>query len=353
MNSIFHILQHIPSFVDYIICHRFKDTILQKVNDKLKKDETLSDIEILTSNIIFELYRLFKISHENEDDNLTPSTIKKLIGKKNDMWDELNHQDSQEFFTFLISQIQEEVGVKSQFIPGLIDHSINDMNINDSFLNIISSHSWSLFQSREYSPLKNMFDGLIQTNKKCQYCSASSIRFEPFITLSISIPNKTDSFTINECFNHFTQEEQLDSDNKFECEICGLKNQGYTKTQLWKTPKILAIHIKRFSTNMYGLPSQKLNNSITYPLYDFDISPYFNNSSPFINQAKYDLVGVNLHQSFGFGGNTNSGHYTSLVKNMYNNYWYLYNDSHPVKIATKLEHIQHNNAYLLFYYRQN
>ena len=35
------------------------------------------------------------------------------------MWNELNHQDSQEFFTFLISQLEEEVGMKSKFLPGL------------------------------------------------------------------------------------------------------------------------------------------------------------------------------------------------------------------------------------------
>ena len=39
-------------------------------------------------------------------------------GKKNDMWIERSQQDSQEFFNFLISQLEEEVGMKCDFIPG-------------------------------------------------------------------------------------------------------------------------------------------------------------------------------------------------------------------------------------------
>ncbi len=70
------------------------------------------------------------------------------------------------------------------------------------------------------------------------------------------------------------------------------------------------------------------------------------------SKSKYNLIGVNLHQEFSYLG-TNSGHYTSLVKNRLDNNWYLFNDgSEPIQL-TKKEHIQNRNAYLLFYYCQD
>ncbi len=363
MNSILHILQQIPTFMEYICQAKFRDTLMQKINHRMenwKQDSQVPEKEtILKEYVIFELFRLFKTSLENDDSSITPTTFKALIGKKNDMWNEYNHQDSQEFFNFLISQIEEEVGMKCRFIPGLnYQDDSNILSFNDSIHNIIASNSWTQFQSREYSPLKNLFDGLTETNRKCMCCGSKTIRFEPFLTLPLSVPIKNSSdmsksFNIYECLDHMISEEQLDSDNKMNCELCGLKNRGHGKSLLWKTPKILVLHIKRFLVNSFGVPSQKITNNISYPIQDLDLAKYFDNASPFKSSSKYDLVGINLHQAFGYGGNINSGHYTSIVKNIMNNNWYLYNDSNPVKTAYTKENLQNSNAYMLFYYRHD
>lgn len=362
MNSILHILQQVPIFMEYISQAKFRDTIMKKIDHQIKTKGQDDNYELreklLKDYVIFELFRLFKISLENDDSAITPTSFKRVIGTKNDMWNEYNHQDSQEFFTFLISQIEEEAGMKSTFIPGLNYKDPLPMTFDDSIHNLIASNSWIQFQSREYSPLKNMFDGLIETNKRCMCCENKVFRYEPFVTLGLSIPIKEKqeilkSFDIYECLDHMVKEEQLDSDNKMNCEMCGLKNRGHTKSLLWKSPKVLVLHIKRFLVNSYGVTTQKLNNNIVYPIYDLDISKYFNPASPYKNQSKYDLVGINLHQSFGHGGNINFGHYTSIVKNIMNNNWYLYNDSSPLKMAYTKENLQNPNAYLLFYYRQD
>jgi ubiquitin C-terminal hydrolase len=373
MNSIIHILQQLPIFVEYISQAKFRDIIMTKITKQTNND---SEKENLVKNyVIFELFRLFKISLENENSNITPSTFKTLIGKKNSMWNELNHQDSQEFFNFLISKIEEEAGIKTTFIPGLLldnnsefwfrkdkvsntntNTGINVNDITNDLDIILSQKSWIKFQSKEFSPLKYLFDGLIETSKKCLCCSTVFKNYEPIITIPLTIPVKNvqdfQQFSIYDCLNHMITEEQLDEENKINCSMCGLKNKGHSKMLFWKTPKILVLHIKRFLTNLYGIPIKKLTNNIIYPVYDLDLSSYFNQSSPFKNSSKYDLVGINIHQSF-IGGSINSGHYTSIVKSMYNNNWYLYNDSQTVQQATKMEHLQNNNAYLLFYLRQD
>jgi ubiquitin C-terminal hydrolase len=364
MNSILHILQQIPIFVEYISQAKFRDIIMEKINrkillDKKSDNNNNSNKELyLKEYVIFELFRLFKTSLENDDSSITPTTFKTLIGKKNDIWNEYNHQDSQEFFNFLISQLEEEIGVKSEFIPGFnyVESNIH-YSIDNAVKNIIATNSWIKFQAREYSPLKNLFDGLIQNNRKCMCCNTNSIAFEPFLTLPISIPIKNNAdikktFDIYECISHLTAEEQLDVNNKMTCEMCGLLNQCHSSTFLWKMPKILVIHIKRFIVNAFGTPTQKITNNVIYPIKDLDLSQYFDPASPYKSSCKYDLIGINIHQAFGYGKNINAGHYTSIVKNMINNNWYLYNDSNDVIMAYTKENLQNANAYLLFY-KQN
>ena len=359
MNSILHILQQTPIFVEYITQAKFSDSIIKKINNKIANDPTLNENDLLKEFVIFELFRLFKTSLENDDSSITPTTFKALIGRKNEMWNEYNHQDSQEFFNFLISQLEDEVGLKAEFIPGfnLYDND-SSYNINDAIKNTIATNISTKFQAREFSPLKNLFDGLVQNNRKCMCCNTSSVAFEPFLTLPVSVPieNKTDmlkTFDIYDCIDHFVSEEQLDADNKMNCEMCGLRNRGHSKTLLWKTPKILVIHIKRFLVNSFGVPTQKITNNVKYPLTNLDIGKYFDTTSPYKSSSKYDLIGINIHQAFGYGNNINAGHYTSIVKNIMNNNWYLYNDSNQVRQAYTKDNLQNNNAYLLFYYRHD
>jgi ubiquitin C-terminal hydrolase len=90
-----------------------------------------------------------------------------------------------------------------------------------------------------------------------------------------------------------------------------------------------------------------------YPITNLNLEKYFDPTSPYKTSSKYDLVGINIHQAFGYGGNINSGHYTSIVKNIMNNNWYLYNDANKIKEIYTKELLQDSDAYLLFYYRHD
>jgi ubiquitin C-terminal hydrolase len=288
------------------------------------------------------LYRLFKTSLDKDNVIITPSSFKKLIGEKNDMWNEYNHQDSQEFFNFLISQIKEEVGEKVKSIPVsnfIMDHKL----VSHAIDNIIATDALTKYQSHEYSPLTELFDGLYENTIVCTCCKTTNIKFEPFLTLAIDIKNND----LYDCLDTLCSSQQLDIDNKLKCGFCGLLNRAYKKTLFWKTPKILVIHIKRF-----GVGSQKITTNINYPIIDLDLSNYIDSKSPFKVNSKYDLIGINLHQALGHSRNINAGHYTSIVKDMINNNWYLYNDSdEPIEI--QYNDLQNKDAYLLFYYQQN
>jgi ubiquitin C-terminal hydrolase len=359
MNSILHILQQTPIFIEYISQAKFNDILLKKIKNKIAQNSELNEEQLFKDFVIFELFRLFKTSLENDDCTITPTSFKTLIGKKNDMWNDFIQQDSQEFFNFLISQIEEEIGTKSEFIFGSnVNETINDYTPYNAFNNIIAAYTWIQFQIKEYSLIKTLFDGFIQNNRKCMCCNTCSISYEPFLTMPLCVPiedinQMCKTFDLYECIDHYISEEQQDTENKINCDMCGLYNRAYSKTLLWKTPKILVIHIKRFLVNKFGIQTQKITNNIIYPIKNLDLGKYFDTASPYKSSCKYDLIGINIHQGIGYTQNINFGHYTSIVKNIINNNWYLYNDSNQVRIAITKKNLQKKNAYLLFYYRHD
>jgi len=340
INSILHILQIIPIFSDFIIMGTFAGTLVEKFKEE----------DAIKNTVMFQLYKLFKISLSNDDFAITPTAFKNVIGQKDSTWNEFNHQDSQQFLTFLISTLEEEIGYKVDFIPGsIVETPLKDIPIS----NLLAQMAWENHQKREYSPLKDIFNGMTVIKNKCSCCSNISSNFEPFNTLQLAIPiknlniDKSKDFSLEDCLAHLIEEEQLDKDESTDCDLCGFKNRKFKTINIWRTPKVLIFHIKRFQND-----NSKLTNNIKYPIYDLDISKYICDESPHKDKAKYNLIGINIHQEFGHFG-TNSGHYTSLLKNRFDNNWYLFNDGNkPIPISNE-KFLQNNSAYLLFYYRTN
>lgn len=327
MISILHILQIIPEFVKFI-----KNINLDNFNN---------------NQVIFELAKLIKISLGNTN-ILLFNTLKKLLGEKNEIWSNMEQQDSQEFFTFIICQLEEEYGSKVMFIPKLLDN--NQLNCNSSLLEIMSNHYINQSIRKDYSSIKDLFFGYLNSNTTCSFCGSKSTCFESFLTLSLSIPinknkNINQIYKLEDCLDNFTKLEKLDKHNKMLCEICGIKNQSLKNIALWKLPKILVIHLKRFVINNYGIPISKIVNPVLYPVDEFDLSDYIDDESPYKSNCKYKLIGINIHMA---QLSINYGHYISIIRNIKNDKWYILDDSNkPTKID--LTDIQDRNAYLLFY----
>lgn len=327
--SILHIIQQIKSFTNFITTD-------------------IDFTKFLNSPITYQLYKLIKASLENENIRIGPKSFKKSIAKKNSRWGEMEHQDSQEFYNFLISTIEEECGQKQQMMK-----SIFDENKGDPILKTIAYNYITTSESKDYSPMKDIFIGYLISNIKCASCNAKSPNFESFVTLPLSIPIKKGTninsvYGLEECLDNFITDEELSEDNKIICDICGIKNQSIKKIQIWKPPQILVIQLKRFVTNSFGQQTAKILNPVVYPVENFDISYYIHQDSPYKTQKNiYNLLGVNVHQEIGFGS-INHGHYVSIIKNNTDNEWYLFDDADEL-VKVEKESIQNRNAYLLFY----
>lgn len=335
MNSILAILQQTPIFIDYILTEEFKEKLLNKTTpDKLK------------SSILYQFFKLISISHSYDNINIIPTSFRKAITQKDEMWGMTLHQDSQEFLTFLLNQIEEEISEKVIFIGGKYKYE-NTMNksVTTNMIQIMAQITWNKFNEKEYSIIKNLFGGMLSHTITCQNCMNKSYNFDIFQILQLSISSNCSS--LYDCMNELIKNEIVDEKNMILCSFCGYKNKSLKKTMLWKLPKILIIQFKRFKVNDYGIVSEKLSNMIEYPI-ELNLNEYIDINSPHINNKKYKLYSVNCHHNLGKLNTINFGHYTSIVLNQYNNKWYRFDDDAKL-IKLDTDDIITKDAYMLFY----
>jgi hypothetical protein len=161
--------------------------------------------------------------------------------------------------------------------------------------------------------------------------------------LSYASKDNSKSLALNDCFEHFRLTEKLEKNNEWYCSKCKKHQQAFKKLELFYTPKILILHLKRFSygsISKYRMWAEKLGQTIDFPLENLDLSHYVVGPC---SSSQYELYAVSQHY-----GSTGGGHYTAICKN--NERWYDFNDS-SVHSASP-SNVVSGSAYLLFYRRK-
>ncbi|SCV00841.1 LAMI_0G07646g1_1 [Lachancea mirantina] len=155
--------------------------------------------------------------------------------------------------------------------------------------------------------------------------------------------NERKEIKLDECLGLFSQPEVLGATDSWYCPNCKEHRQALKRIELWSTPDILLIHLKRFQNrNSF---SDKINDLVEFPISGFDISPFL--ASKEVSDSNiYDLIAVDNHYG-GMGG----GHYTAYVKNFADDNWYYFDDSRVSE--TSPEQSVSGAAYLLCYRRRN
>jgi len=196
--------------------------------------------------------------------------------------------------------------------------------------------------SQEYSEIMEMFYGItfselvsLTTNERL------SVVPESFFILNLPIANnKVAATNLYECFDLYIEPDYLEGENAWYNDITKTKEDVKKRYSFWSFPSIVVIALKRFSPD----GQNKMNNSITFPLNDLDLSKYVEgyNSSSYV----YDLFGVCNHN-----GDVSGGHYTCFVKNTQDK-WNHFND-HIIEKVEDPQMIISSSAYCLFYRKKN
>ena len=188
-----------------------------------------------------------------------------------------------------------------------------------------------------YSFVNDVFDGQYESIVKCLNCEELSYTYEEFVDLSVEIPKNLQMPTLYDCLDAFISIEKLQGETKYQCDKCKKSQDALKQLKIWKFPKVLIIHLKRF-TQLQMKGSQKNNIFVKYPMI-LNVTKYLPHD-PSKNVTLYDLKGVVNHS-----GSLQGGHYTSIVKNGDN--WYFCNDAHISKCSPNK--VVNGGAYMLFY----
>eukprot|EP00457_Paulinella_chromatophora_P000866 gb/GEZN01000867.1/.p1 GENE.gb/GEZN01000867.1/~~gb/GEZN01000867.1/.p1 ORF type:complete len:482 (-),score=76.98 gb/GEZN01000867.1/:1704-3149(-) len=89
----------------------------------------------------------------------------------------------------------------------------------------------------------------------------------PSVELNRAKLNRPVSFS--DCMELFTRSEQMTGDSQVYCSQCKTHQDATKKMELWSTPPVLIVHLKRL------LPGRKLYTLVSAPTRGFDPSPFF------------------------------------------------------------------------------
>ncbi|XP_014695889.1 ubiquitin carboxyl-terminal hydrolase 4 isoform X2 [Equus asinus] len=174
------------------------------------------------------------------------------------------------------------------------------------------------------------------------YDEQESEAYEKHVSMLQPQKKKKMAVALRDCIELFTTMETLGEHDPWYCPNCKKHQQATKKFDLWSLPKILVVHLKRFSYNRYW--RDKLDTVVEFPVRGLNMSEFVCDLSarPYV----YDLIAVSNHY-----GAMGVGHYTAYAKNKLNGKWYYFDDSN-VSLASE-EQIVTKAAYVLFYQRRD
>uniref|UniRef100_A0A8C7FXE0 Ubiquitin carboxyl-terminal hydrolase n=1 Tax=Oncorhynchus kisutch TaxID=8019 RepID=A0A8C7FXE0_ONCKI len=146
-------------------------------------------------------------------------------------------------------------------------------------------------------------------------CDGNFLKLNSYM---LQAQKKKATVALRECMELFTTMETLGEHDPWYCPTCKKHQQATKKFDLWSLPRILVVHLKRFSYNRCW--RDKLDTVVDFPVRDLNMSEFV--CDPKAGPYVYDLIAVSNHYG-GMGG----GHYTAYGKNKADGKWHYFDDS--------------------------
>ncbi|KAF9560109.1 cysteine proteinase [Agrocybe pediades] len=292
---------------------------------------------------------------------LTPIEFRKNICQLKSQYNGTEQHDSQEFLSFLIDGIHEDLN-RIIAKPNYTRTPEEEAELERLPQQIASDREWRAWRARNDSLIVDFFQGQFRNRLQCLTCQKTSTTYNVFSILSLPIPHgRSGKVPIERCLDAFFNEEILEKDDAWDCPQCKTKRRASKKLSLARLPPVLMIHLKRFEAN--GRFSDKIDTFVDFPMKNLDLTNYMppplppgvdksqlNGGMPMslddpqtqLPPYRYELYGVTNHY-----GNLTGGHYTAFVASRGG--WMYCDDSSVKPVDSK--QVVGQKAYVLFYKR--
>ncbi|XP_065067715.1 ubiquitin carboxyl-terminal hydrolase 34-like isoform X1 [Rhopilema esculentum] len=241
--------------------------------------------------ILKELQRMFTYLQESYRKAYNPRSFCKTYTMDKQPLNTGEQKDMAEFFTDLISKLEE---------------------MDDNL---------------KYT-MRELFCGVITNNVVSLDCKHVSKREEEFYSVRCTV---ADMKNLYESLDEETVKDVLEGDNKYTCSQCQEKVRAEKRACFKKLPKVLCFNTMRYTFNMVTMMKEKVNTHFSFPM-KLNMAPY---AEEYLMQNKeqdpdddprywYNLAGVVVHT-----GTADGGHYYSFIRDRYSKSgnWYLFNDA--------------------------
>jgi ubiquitin carboxyl-terminal hydrolase 8 len=241
--------------------------------------------------------------------SIAPYDFKLTISQFAPQFSGSQQQDSQELMAFLLDGLHEDLNrvIVKSYVEEKDTTSIPDVQA--------AQISWTNHLKRNNSIIVDMFQGQFRNTMICLSCRKQSVTFQAFMYLSLPLPS-SHRCSLTDCLEFFRRREKVSGEDKWYCPHCKQLREASKQLEIWKLPRILLIHLKRFSFK--GLWRQKLNTDVSFPISALNVNNYV--AGPDM-PGNYDLYAVSNHT-----GDLNGGHYTAYCRNPFNRKWYTFDD---------------------------
>lgn len=329
MNAVLQCLSNTKPLRDYCLRreHRQEQMVTSRAQQELT--EAFSDV-------------IVALWHPDSTDAVNPVRFKSIFQKYVPSFMGYSQQDAQEFLKFLMDRLHVEINRKGRRTPSILSDvkRASVLEPSDSVSDDERANQmWKRYLEREDSKIVDLFVGQLKSCLKCQTCGYRSPTFEVFCDLSLPIPKKgftSGKVTLLDCFSLFTKEEELNSENAPQvCDRCKKRTNSTKKLTIQRFPRILVLHLNRFSTTRYSI--KKCSVFVDFPLQRLNLKEF---ASEKAGSPVYNLYALCNHS-----GSVHYGHYTAYCRDPSG--WHIYNDSRVSPIGEN--HIQSSEGYVLFY----
>ena len=277
-----------------------------------------------------------------------PMEFERLFGSLDTRFAGFEQEDAQEFMEALLWQVHNEINEAQVSLTSSETVSTDDMNLLEyKFIIIIIIISLrKSFVGHRPSPgsstafylasfVSDNFQGLMRNKSLCLYCTAKTVKFQPFMILSIPFPPSRTNLTLKSLLSNLN-DYTFSPDRR--CEKC--KRKGILeRNDVYRLPSYLIIHLCRYGFSIKELMPYKIDDFVHFPLENLEIEEYGSDGEK--TTKSYDLYGVvNHHGMFRFG------HYTAFV-NCDNHTWCVCDDIHVGRIMSS--DVVSSSAYIMLY----
>ena len=217
-----------------------------------------TDKRLMRSQKLSQSYcSLLKNSRSTRSTYINPQDLKNAVSKIARQFGGYGQQDAQEFLRFLLDGMHNELNRVSK------KPKYKTIDCDKEPIDVQSEIWFNYFRERDNSIITDLFEGQLCSSIQCMKCGYQSLSFDSFMDLSLSIPSvRKHSLDINDCLGNYVDPEKMEKCG-YKCTKCKKVDNFQKQMTIFRFPKVLVIHLKRFEKTRHS--SGKLTSSISIP----------------------------------------------------------------------------------------